>query len=47
MLCEDAGEAEEIDGYDILSKVSFDMDTLVEQIQKRTTENFEAYYRKR
>lgn len=47
MLCEDAGEAEEIDGYDIVSKVAFDMDTLVEQIQKRTSENFEAYYRKR
>ena len=36
-----------IDGYDILSKVSFDVDTLVEQIQKRTTKNFEDYYRKR
>lgn len=46
MLCEDAGETEEINGIDVMAKIIFDMDTLEEQAQKKTIEKFKTYYRK-
>jgi hypothetical protein len=47
MLCEDEKADTKINGIDIVAKTNLDTEEMAEQYKKRTTENFEAYYRPR